>query len=77
MESIIAGNIKRLIRDKGLQQKYVAARAGYDEKTFSNMLTGRKLILDCDIPPICAALQVTPNDLFDVKEDPSPVCVAE
>lgn len=69
MESIIAGNIKRLIREKGLQQRAVAARAGYNEKSFSNMLTGRKLITDCDIPPICAALQVTPNDLFGVTTE--------
>lgn len=64
MKSIIAGNVKKIITQKGFKQNVVAKWAGYDEKTFSNMLNGRKKITDNDIPPIAIALGVTPNDLF-------------
>ena len=43
--------------------------AGYDEKTFSNMMTGRKMITDSDIIAISNALMVSPNELFST-EDP-------
>lgn len=64
MKSIIAGNVKKIITQKGFKQNVVAKRAGYNEKMFSNMLNGRKKITDNDIPPIAIALGVTPNDLF-------------
>lgn len=64
MKSEVATNTKRMIKEKGLLQKKVAERAGYDMKTFNNMLNGRKLITDCDIIPIAQALDVEPNELF-------------
>jgi transcriptional regulator with XRE-family HTH domain len=64
LKSAIAGNVKRIITDKGFKQSSIAKIAGYDPKVFNNMLNGRKLISDYDIPPIAKALGVSPNDLF-------------
>lgn len=62
--SIVAENTKRLIANRGLKQKAVAFKAGYDAKVFSAMLNNRKLIRDNDIVAIANALEVTPNELF-------------
>ena len=66
MESAIALNVKRIIRQKGYKQGAIAERAGFNEKTFSNMLNGRKIIADYDIPKIMAGLNVTPNEIFGI-----------
>lgn len=71
MESIVARNTKRIIRERGYKQRAVAQMAGYDEKTFSNMMTGRKMITDSDIVAISNALRVSPNELFSIKEHQS------
>ncbi len=63
-------NIIRIIKDKGVKQKFVADRTGYTEAQFSAMITGRKLIKSCDIIAIANALGVTPNELFR-REEPS------
>ncbi len=62
--AIVTMNIRKIIQCKGIKQYAVAKKAGYDEKTFSAMLNGRKLIKACDVPNIANALEVTPNDLF-------------
>lgn len=67
MNSIIAKNVKQIIERNGYKQCAVARKAGYDEKKFSNMLTGRKIITDTDITNIAIALEVTPNELFGIK----------
>jgi transcriptional regulator with XRE-family HTH domain len=71
MESAIASNVRRLIRKSGFKQYVIAEKAGFSDKAFSNMLNGRKVIADHDIPQIARALNVTPNDLFesDVERD--------
>lgn len=71
MKSVIAGNVKRIIRDRCLSQGAIAAKAGYDGKVFSNMLNGRKLITDVDVANIANALQVSPAELFDLQEEPA------
>ena len=68
MVSYTAQNIKRIIADKGLKQIYIADKAGYDRQVFNNMLNGRKLITDADIPRIANALGVEPNDLFKMPD---------
>lgn len=60
---IIVFNIKNIINQKGLKQKAVAERSGYNEKEFSHMLNGRKIIKGEDILPIAIALGVEPNDI--------------
>lgn len=56
--------MKKLIREKGVKQKYVAEEMGISEKTLSAMLNGRQRILASDIEPFCVSLNVTPNELF-------------
>ena len=63
-QAILANNIKRMMRDRGLKQRFIAERAGFEENTFSNMLNGRKIIRAEYIPLIANALGVTANDLF-------------
>lgn len=62
--SIIATNTKRIIANKGLKQRVVAAKAGFSEKQFSALMTGRRIIKDVDVMAIAIALDATPNDLF-------------
>lgn len=68
MKSVIANNVKTIIRNQGYKQSAIAIRAGYDVSKFNNMLNGRKMIADYDIPPIARALGVTPNDLFNTDQ---------
>lgn len=71
IESAIANNVRRIIKEKGYKQCVIAERAGFDQKVFSNMLRGRKLIVDYDIPKITAALGVTPNEIFGIDSQQS------
>lgn len=64
-KSCIAKNIRKIIEKDGLKQCAVARKAGYSASAFSNMLCGRKLIADYDIPRIANALGVSFNDLFE------------
>lgn len=67
MKSAIAENVKSIIRQEGLKQGAVAERAGYEYKTFSNMLNGRKIITDVDVMKIANALEVKPNELYGLS----------
>ena len=60
MDNIIT-NIKAIIQEKGLKQKFVASKAGFTPQEFSSILCGRKSF-------VCAALGITPNELFGIKE---------
>lgn len=62
--SLIAANTKRIIADRGLKQRAVAAKAGFSEKQFSALMNGRRIIKDIDVMAIAIALDATPNDLF-------------
>lgn len=62
--SIVPGNIIRIINEKGIKQNAVACRAGYGKQAFSAMLNGRKIIKVSDIKAIAEALDVPPNELF-------------
>ena len=57
--------IMRLIRKKGLKQKYVADEAGYTTQEFSDMMNGRKIIKLCDIPRIATVLGVKVDDIYE------------
>ena len=67
--SVIATNTKRIIADKGLKQKAVAAKAGFSDKQFSALMTGRRIIKDVDVMAIAIALDATPNELFGYQVD--------
>lgn len=61
----VAGNIRRIISEKGLKQSAVAVRADFSPNDFSAMVRGRKLIKPCDINNIALALGVPVNELFN------------
>lgn len=69
MKSLIADNVKRIIKEKCVIQSSVARKAGYNPKTFNNMLNGRKVIADHDVEAIANALNVSPNELFGWNEE--------
>ena len=54
----IRQRIKDCINEKGLKQYGVANKAGFSQKQFSAMMTGRRKIYAVDLSPICAALNV-------------------
>lgn len=64
-ESVIARNAKRIISERGIKQKALAARMGITEGQLSNMLTGRRVIRDTDIVALVNVLGVTPNEIFE------------
>ena len=64
MNSIVAPNARRIIRQKCLKQSLIAERAGYTANQFSAMMNGRKVIKDVDISKIASALDVEVNELF-------------
>ena len=65
----IVRNTKAILSSRGLKQKALAEKAGYTEQQFSRMMTGRDLITWEDILKIANALEVTPNDLFGIKNN--------
>lgn len=70
---IVATNIKKVIEEKGAKQKTIACASGFNEKEFSNMLNGRKIIKADDVLPIAVALGVTPNDLLKYPDQPQAI----
>lgn len=68
MNSIVAPNVKEIIREKCLKQSAVAKKAGYSNQQFSAMMNGRKIIKDTDILRIAIALDVDANELFKKGE---------
>lgn len=61
--------IKTFIDEKGFKQGAIARKAGYSEKLFSAMMTGKRKIYAEDIVPIAKALDVEPNDLFHFTDE--------
>lgn len=64
MNSIVAPNVQRIIKQNCLKQSAIADRAGYTANQFCSMLKGRKIIKDIDIMNIANALGVDANELF-------------
>lgn len=66
---LVVNNIKRIMGEKGLKQKFVAEKSGFTEQQFSDLLSDRKRF-DVDyVMPICRALSVSPNDLFRLRKE--------
>lgn len=64
MNSIVARNTQRIIKQNCLKQSAIADRAGYTSNQFCAMMKGRKIIKDIDIMNIANALGVDANELF-------------
>ena len=67
-KSVVAQNVKMILKERCLSQGAIANKAGYDGKVFSNMMNNRKIITDVDVANIARALGVTPNKLFGQDE---------
>ena len=60
----IRQRIKDCINEKGLKQYVVANKAGFSQKQFSAMMTGKRKIYAVDIEPICTALNVKVDEFI-------------
>ena len=71
--SVVAGNVKRLIKERGIKQKFVADRAGMGDSMLSMKLNDLVRFNEDDIVRLCTALDVEPNELFkeERKEETS------
>lgn len=49
-----------------MKQSAIAKKAGYNIKTFNNMLNGRKIITDVDVINIATAIGAEPNELYGI-----------
>ena len=58
-----------LIEKSGLKKKSIAEAMGLSYKQFSDLLCGRRVIRESDIPLICRALKTDPNTLFGWDND--------
>lgn len=67
--NLIAQNVKKIIKSRGLKQQAVAEKAGYNKQKFSRMMNDRKIIECSDILRLCSALEVTPNELFGFEDE--------
>ena len=61
---LVAANIKRIIREKGVKQKHVSEISGINEKLLSALLNNRKLMREEHMVAIAKALEVPINELF-------------
>ena len=62
--SILIGNIRRILDEKGVKHCKVAERLGITKEVFSAMLCDRKVIQASYLPLIVKALDCTYNDIF-------------
>lgn len=60
----ISENLRNILNNRGLKQKYLAMRTGLNEKQISNLLNGRKTIDEPIIISLAEALDVDFNTLF-------------
>lgn len=68
-KSFVAANIRTIIDAQGYKHAVIAERAGYTRQQFSDMLTGRKLILADDCAKLREAIGCSYNDLFRRPEE--------
>lgn len=57
-------NVEKIIKERGLKKKYVAAKAGLTSQQFSELLGGKRVFKAEDVSALAQALSVSPNDLF-------------
>lgn len=67
MQFIVNKNIRRILKQKGIQQKDAATRAGLGEMTFSNIVNCRRKVYADELVRIATALECSINDL--VKQE--------
>jgi len=65
----VASGIERIIRDKGFVQGAIAAKAGFSDQQFCDMLKGRKIIRADFLVPIAKALGVSVQEIYDAGRE--------
>lgn len=65
MTGSVATGIEKIIREKGYIQGSIAAKAGFSDQQFCDMLKGRKVIRADYLVPIAKAMGVQVQDIFD------------
>lgn len=69
---LVVSNIRKIMSEKGLKQKYVAEKSDLTEQQFSDILNERKQFKVDYVLPICYALNIKPNELFQRSDDTRP-----
>lgn len=69
MTGSVAAGIESIIREKGFLHGTVAAKAGFSNQQFCDMLKGRKVIRADYMVPIAKAMGVTVQDIYDAGAD--------
>ena len=67
MQTTIGAKIKEALNDKGMTQRHLAKRTDIKYGTLNNMLNGRKVIDANDLVKIIEVLEITANEIFDLK----------
>lgn len=65
----VPGNIRRILKRKGLKQCAVAHKVGKTAQEITDMLRGRRIIYARDIHALAAALEVNVSELFQDPEE--------
>ena len=65
MTGSVAAGIESIIREKGFIQGTIAAKAGFTDQQFCDMLKGRKVIRADYMAPIAKAMGVSVQDIYD------------
>lgn len=68
----VAQNVRNILNEQGLKHYVIAEKIGYNKQQFCDLLNGRRTFTANDIAKICSVLNVTPNDLFGVKNNELP-----
>ena len=63
----ISENLKKILDDRGLKQKYLARQMNISERVISNMINKRKMFDEELIISLAEALDVDFNTLFGYK----------
>jgi len=65
MTGSVAAGIEKIIQEKGFVQGSIAAKSGFSNQQFCDMLKGRKIIRADYLVPIAKAMGVSVQDIFD------------
>lgn len=71
MTAQVLANIREILHKQGRKQKYLGEQLGMTEKATSELLNGTRVMRLDDLATIAEALDVTPNDLFGIRQEES------
>jgi transcriptional regulator with XRE-family HTH domain len=60
----VAGEVRRLLDERGISGRQLAERAGIPQRTVANKLSGRNPFDLDDVAKVCAVLEVDVTDLL-------------